>query len=60
MAQVDRDPIERIVKGTEVNTVLYAGPMIVSSGTVEFSETTTLTVDDDLRPKKFSSWSVKE
>ena len=55
MAQVDRDPMESIVKGMEVNTVLYTGPIIVRSGTVELSETITLTVDEELRPKKFTS-----
>jgi hypothetical protein len=33
---------------------------MVRSGTVELSDTATLTVDDELRPKKFTSWSVKE
>lgn len=55
VAQVDRDPMERIVKGAEVNTVLYTGPIIVRSGTVELSETITFTVDEVLRPKKFTS-----
>ena len=55
VAQVDRDPMERIVKGAEVNTVMYTGPIIVRSGTVELSETITFTVDEVLRPKKFTS-----
>jgi hypothetical protein len=33
---------------------------MVKSGTVELSVTATLTVDDELRPKKFTSWRVKE
>ena len=52
--------MERIVKGIDVNTVLYAGPIIVNSGTVELSETVTLTVDEEVKPKKFTSRSVKE
>ena len=55
VAQVDRDPMESIVKGAEVKTVLYTGPIIVRSGTVELSETITLTVDEVLSPKKFTS-----
>lgn len=57
--QLDKAPVERIDRDEEAYIVLYFAPMIVRCGTVALLETMTLTVDDELIPKKFSSLSVK-
>jgi hypothetical protein len=57
--QLDKAPVDRMDRGEEAYIVLYIGPMMVRCGTVALLDTITLTVDDELRPKKFSSLSVK-
>ena len=60
MAQVDEEPVERIAKDDEAYIDLALGPIIVRRGVVELPVTSTLTVDDEIRLKKFASRSVNE